>query len=95
MTEQRRQAEVKDLEEAPAKSLPTIWECSECGSQIQVVIAPGKGRARQPFQCACGHGNVSWKRIVRQAVPVRRRPFEDGNPLLLTTEAEFVIKNSS
>lgn len=54
MTEQRKQAEVEDAEEATANSMPTIWECTECGSQIQIVIAPGKGRAQQPFERACG-----------------------------------------
>lgn len=54
MTEERKEAEVADVEEAPATSLPTIWECHNCGAQIQVVVAPGAGEAEEPFHCACG-----------------------------------------
>lgn len=54
MTEERKEAEVADVEEAPAASLPTIWECPDCGAQIQVVVAPPTGRAEHPFHCVCG-----------------------------------------
>lgn len=52
MTEQLRQAEVEDVEYTPATSLPTIWECHNCGAQIQVVVAPseGKGRSAVPLR---------------------------------------------
>ncbi|HUF52825.1 MAG TPA: hypothetical protein VMR52_03505 [Dehalococcoidia bacterium] len=46
--------EVRDVENAPAAALPTIWECPECGTQIQVIISPPKGRGRDPFTCVCG-----------------------------------------
>lgn len=53
MTEQLRQAEVEDVEYTPATSLPTIWECHNCGAQIQVVVAPSEGKGRLPFRYVC------------------------------------------
>ena len=61
--------EAKDTEGAQPASLATIWKCPDCGSQIQIMVAPPKGRAQRPFTCVCGVEMVPGKERLEETRP--------------------------
>jgi hypothetical protein len=39
--------------EGEAPSLASVWKCPNCGTQVQIVVAPSV-EPTQPFTCVCG-----------------------------------------